>query len=191
MNQLKVLAETDGLTSLLNRRALDRIVERLGEENTPEDDHIALILMDIDHFKSINDNYGHPAGDRVLAQAAELLRGSVRTTDIVARFGGEEFAVLLPAGDLSVAISVARKVRIALQEHSFVTPAGEALKVTASFGVARGRRGPEEWHRLLAQADAALYQAKADGRNRVRFGLHSLGHITSATELEAIPTAAA
>ncbi|MDK1389532.1 GGDEF domain-containing protein [Sinorhizobium sp. 8-89] len=167
MNQLKAQAETDGLTALTNRRALDRIAQNETEGGFA-DKNVSLILIDIDHFKAVNDTHGHLAGDRALIQTAELLRSILRESDVVARFGGEEFAVLVPT-TLRGAISVARKIRIALQNHSFTTPDGLPLKLTASLGVAHGRRGVDEWQELVAAADEALYRAKADGRNRVRF----------------------
>ncbi|ACL57752.1 GGDEF domain-containing protein [Methylobacterium nodulans] len=165
-SELRVQAETDGLTGLLNRRMLDRLAQ---SPPGSADDKVCLILIDIDHFKAINDTYGHATGDRVLIQMAELLQSVLRASDVIARFGGEEFAVLVPGADLSGAITVARKVRIALQRARFTTPDGTPVRVTASFGVARGRRGQEAWPCLVELADEALYRAKSDGRNRVRF----------------------
>lgn len=121
-SELQVQADTDGLTALLNRRALDRYVQR-------ESNHAGcLILLDIDHFKSVNDTYGHPTGDRVLTQTAELLRSLLRTGDVAARFGGEEFAILIPGNDLPGAVEIARKLRLAIQmnEKSIARVAGPA-----------------------------------------------------------------
>ncbi|PKA44125.1 GGDEF domain-containing protein [Rhizobium sullae] len=171
--ELKVQAETDGLTALLNRRMLDRFAQSspIGERTN---DSMCLILMDIDHFKKVNDTYGHVTGDRVLIQTAELLRSQLRACDLIARFGGEEFAVLVSSNDLSGAVSIARKIRLAMQRETFTTPDGTPFRVTASFGVASGRRGERAWSELIELADTALYRAKSDGRNRVRFARNTL-----------------
>ncbi|MDX8457584.1 GGDEF domain-containing protein [Mesorhizobium humile] len=167
-HELRRQAETDGLTGLLNRRMLDRFARSpsLGEH---AGDALCLILMDIDHFKNVNDTFGHFTGDRVLIQIAELLRSHLRESDIIARFGGEEFAILISDVDLSGAISIAKKIRLAIQTDTFTTPDGTPFRVTASLGVARGRRGEVAWAELIERADTALYRAKSEGRNRVRF----------------------
>ncbi|WP_050424703.1 GGDEF domain-containing protein [Bradyrhizobium tropiciagri] len=166
-SELQAQADTDGLTALLNRRALDRYARRVAEAE-PAVDAACLILLDIDHFKSVNDTYGHPTGDRVLIQTAELLRSHLRASDLVARFGGEEFAILVPGNDLPGTVAIARKIRLAIQAERFTTPDGTPIHVTASFGVARGQRGERTWPELVELADEALYRAKSDGRNRVR-----------------------
>ncbi|MDH2386040.1 GGDEF domain-containing protein [Bradyrhizobium sp. CER78] len=166
-SELQAQADTDGLTALLNRRALDRYARRVADAE-PAVDAACLILLDIDHFKSVNDTYGHPTGDRVLIQTAELLRSHLRASDLVARFGGEEFAILVPGNDLPGTVAIARKIRLAIQTERFTTPDGTPVHVTASFGVARGQRGERTWPELVELADEALYQAKSDGRNRVR-----------------------
>ncbi|MGL4290648.1 MAG: GGDEF domain-containing protein, partial [Phreatobacter sp.] len=166
--QLKLLAETDGLTGLLNRGAL----ERIGETDTADQGltgDVCLILMDIDHFKQVNDQHGHLVGDHVLIEVASLVRSVVRQVDIVARFGGEEIAILVPGHDINAAIDLAKRMRLVLQQHEIVIPSGKHLSVTASFGVSRGRRGGQAWHQLIEAADDALYRAKSDGRNRVRW----------------------
>jgi diguanylate cyclase (GGDEF)-like protein len=174
MDQLKSQAEMDPLTLLSNRRALDLFVRDLWEDRVSADDNICLILMDIDRFKTINDTHGHLAGDRVLAGTADLLRTHMRSSDVIARFGGEEFAILLTEDNLSTAISVAEKLRSALQDHCFLTPTGDPLAVTASFGVATGHRRTDTWLALVDSADKALYQAKTNGRNCVCFSREKL-----------------
>ncbi len=159
--KLEALATTDGLTGLLNRRALESRGETLMADGVR-----FLILLDIDHFKSINDRYGHPFGDTVLRATADLMRRSMGTAVHLARFGGEEFAVLLERGSLAQAANAARKLKSAIANHALATPDGELLTVTASFGVAGGADLP--WSDMVAHADAALYRAKAAGRNRVR-----------------------
>jgi diguanylate cyclase (GGDEF)-like protein len=158
--QLEILAATDGLTGLLNRRALE------DQAATAADGARYLILLDIDHFKSINDRYGHPFGDTVLRAIADLMRHSAGQSGYLARFGGEEFAMLLESGSPAEAACMARKLRKAIENCVLAAPDGERLTVTASFGVAGG--ADLTWNDILVHADAALYRAKDAGRNRVR-----------------------
>lgn len=158
-------AVTDDLTDLANRRrfmdALRQEVARSGRLETP----LALVLFDLDHFKLINDRCGHQAGDDVLRSAADVIRERVRETDLAARIGGEEFAVILPGTGLGGAVSLAENLRRDISAG--VALPDEALTLTASFGVAEHRHG-EPAEALIGVADRALYQAKADGRNRVQ-----------------------
>ncbi|QCI67625.1 GGDEF domain-containing protein [Phreatobacter stygius] len=179
--QLKLLAETDGLTGLLNRGALERIGETDAAYQGLGGD-ICLILMDIDHFKQVNDRHGHLVGDQVLTDVAGLVRSVLRPGDIVARFGGEEIAILVAGDDIDAAAGLAKRMRLALQQHDIVVASGGRLAVTASFGVARGRRGKQAWHHLIEAADAALYRAKSDGRNRVRCAPRSLAVVPQAID---------
>ncbi|WP_195909642.1 GGDEF domain-containing protein [Rhizobium tubonense] len=166
--QLKNEAETDGLTGISNRRVLDFVGENgIGEAAAPS--ARCLILLDVDHFKAINDTHGHGVGDLVLKEVASLVRSIVPPRAIVARFGGEEFAVLIDGADLGRAVTLGREIRLALQQHRMVTAKGTQINVTASFGVATGLGGLDGWNRLIEEADLALYRAKSDGRNRVRF----------------------
>lgn len=165
-SELRQQAETDGLTGVLNRRTLDYIAQN-GGVGLPTDDALALIMIDIDHFKSINDSHGHLAGDRVLIETARLLKREAPIDCVVSRFGGEEFALLLSHADLNQAGRLAETIRSKLQDHRFALSDGHQIAVTASFGVACGRRGPRDWRQLVERADKALYRAKSDGRNRV------------------------
>lgn len=164
--QLKQLAETDGLTGLMNRRLLDRI-----GDGAVEFDHlpraVSVILMDLDRFKSINDTYGHTSGDLVLRHAARLAQRVCRKTDLVARYGGEEIAILIFDQDPWVAGHVAERIRSELESTPVRLEDGRLLTVTASFGVAHGRRGGKQWLDVLNGADEALYRAKGKGRNCV------------------------
>lgn len=165
--KLKHQAETDGLTGLMNRRALDMI----GESHTSSQvmaDGACLIMMDLDHFKSINDRYGHLEGDLVLQESVRLVRPMLGPNDIFARFGGEEFVILVPGCNLDEANALAARIRGALEAHAFVLSDGAPLTVTASFGVAKGKLGQLAWRWLVEAADTALYRAKSDGRNCVR-----------------------
>ena len=156
----------DGLTGLANRRlceaALEKEIARAKRFREP----LALIVADLDDFKSVNDRHGHPTGDEVLREFAATLRESVRESDLAARWGGEEFVVVLPGTDLAGGVKLAERVREALERRPIVAPNGEQLSVTASFGVA-AFDGEARAAGLLAEADTALYRAKRDGKDRV------------------------
>lgn len=177
--RLKRQAETDGLTGLLNRRALERIGQG-DPEFADMPDEIGLILMDVDHFKAINDRHGHPAGDQVLREIASLTLETIRESDLAARYGGEEIALILPGTNLETLVEIAERLRSGLERRRIEIGDGERIAVTASLGVASGRRGPEAWEELLSAADAALYRAKAEGRNRVRTTADPGGTVTAA-----------
>lgn len=152
-------ANKDSLTGLANRRHLGQFMSAL-EKGT-----VALLMVDIDHFKLVNDRYGHMTGDKVLTDAAALLATHVRSTDIAARFGGEEFCVVLPGASHDQAYTKAEALRSSIAEHRFHTDDGY-VSITASIGVAIRRRGESIPH-WTKRADTALYKAKQDGRNRV------------------------
>ncbi len=158
-------ASTDPLTGCANRRAFAVHVAEALAQSARKSEPVSVVLLDIDRFKSVNDTYGHAAGDAVIRHVADVLRDGVRTSDIVARLGGEEFCVLLPGADARFAESLATRLRVGLQE-----PAAHAdhagLRVTASFGVAQARPN-EAWDALFARADRALYEAKGAGRDCV------------------------
>lgn len=157
------LAVTDSLTGLYNRRYLDRVLENELKRCARYQRGVALIMLDIDHFKAYNDAYGHPAGDEVMREVATILGKSTRALDIVTRYGGEEFAIVLPETEGPGAYAAAQKVRAAIEAHQFPNE-----HLTASLGVACCRApvasSPDE---LIAMADKALYKAKQSGRNRV------------------------
>ena len=160
------LALTDELTGLPNRRAvlqrLSEEMERTGREGRP----LSVILVDLDQFKRVNDSFGHGAGDEVLVEFARRLRGKVRSYDVVARIGGDEFLVLLPGVPQHDAIRVAERLRDAVASAPFGAESGRAHRVTASFGVAPVMARSSEGN-LLASADRALYVAKNNGGNQV------------------------
>ena len=166
--QLEELSVTDMLTGLANRRRLmarlEEEVQRSRRHNTP----LAVVMIDIDHFKQVNDTHGHAMGDQVLRNIGALLKTSLRNTDLAARYGGEELTLVLPHTDLEKAVQVAEKLRekFAQFEHQLD---GATLQKTASMGVA-AREGSDQApaaEDLLKQADEALYRAKQSGRNRV------------------------
>ena len=123
-------------------------------------------MLDVDHFKQVNDRHGHPAGDVVLKSVAELLRGRFRGTDALARYGGEEFMVLMPATGVQQAQEVLEQVRQALQDLPIALDSGETLRCTISIGVAQHQPG-QTLNELISLADQMLYRAKQTGRNRV------------------------
>ncbi|WP_457582552.1 GGDEF domain-containing protein [Ensifer canadensis] len=162
MDDLRRERDVDPLTGVFNRRGLqERVAGLFRSAGAP----LSLILCDIDHFKSINDAHGHAAGDRVLTTFAGLLRESVRDADIVARIGGEEFAILLPALDVDAAMAVAESIRERLAMHRFPV-LGATESVTATFGLAQ-RHSSERFEALSVRTDARLYRAKREGRDRV------------------------
>ncbi len=162
-------ATKDGLTGVLNRKSF---LHRLQEEFSATRRHkleAAVALLDVDHFKSINDTYGHPAGDAVLIQLAERVGSSLRAEDILARYGGEEFIVLLRHTPVSGAMTVADRVREQVAAIPFVvpTPDGDrAITVTVSIGLAK-LETDSHWEAAIKKADEALYTSKSEGRNRV------------------------
>ncbi|MCX7319769.1 MAG: GGDEF domain-containing protein [Hyphomicrobiales bacterium] len=159
-NRHKSDAMTDPLTGLLNRRALFEDRSQAVVQNA------AVLLMDLDHFKAINDKFGHAGGDRVLRVFAEVIFSNIRAHDVAARLGGEEFCILLSSSGPKSAASVAERIRATLEGLAFQAPEG-TIKATVSIGVAIRSSAPETLQTLLNRADAALYRAKADGRNRV------------------------
>lgn len=159
--QWKTSALTDSLTTLPNRRAFERRIARLRSGSA----EAALMILDLDHFKVVNDNHGHGAGDHVLQQVSLVLRSSMRDHDMLSRLGGEELAVLLPETGAVQAMEIAERLRQKIENLS-ITWEGRPIAITASFGVAVAPDGVAS-PKLFAQADAALYAAKRGGRNRV------------------------
>ncbi len=168
--RLEQLALTDPLTQLLNRRALTERITAEMERALRYDSTLALLMIDLDHFKRVNDTYGHLVGDDVLRDVGQLLSDTIRENDIVARYGGEEFLVLLPETDEDGAEMFANRIRDAIERYLFAGESlAEPLRLTGSVGVAVYPAARiESVEDLFARADAALYRAKADGRNRVR-----------------------
>jgi diguanylate cyclase (GGDEF)-like protein len=152
-------AEQDSLTNLANRRAMERFCATLRPT-----EQICLVLVDVDHFKDVNDRHGHLVGDVVLREVAAVLSGSVRAMDRVARWGGEEFLIALPGGSAALGAEAASRLRRRIEEHSWSEHA-PGLRLTVSAGVSAGRAG--EFDTVLSRADAAVYAAKRAGRNRV------------------------
>jgi diguanylate cyclase (GGDEF)-like protein/PAS domain S-box-containing protein len=157
----------DALTGLFNRRYLEEILEREVRRATRSEQPVGVIMLDLDHFKNFNDTYGHEAGDAVLREAAAFLRRSVRAEDIVCRFGGEEFVIILPLADANATQGRAERIRSKLHELTVLHQGKSVGAVTVSVGVAALPAHGESSKALLEAADAALYRAKREGRDRV------------------------
>ncbi|MFB9884998.1 DUF484 family protein [Balneatrix alpica] len=176
---LRQLSLRDALTQLWNRRYFDKALKEGLERACQGSYPLSCLLVDIDHFKRINDTYGHPAGDKALTQVAEVLRSQVRQTDIIARYGGEEFAVLLPGCDHEQALRIAESMRQQTGKKVLKNSQGQSFTLTLSLGLTTytphgGQRpAPSLATQILLEADNALYQAKRNGRNQVVFSERS------------------
>ena len=164
-DQTERLATTDGLTGLLNHRAFQGRAEEALAQARRYGRACAVLLTDVDHFKAVNDTYGHPVGDLVLKGIAQILREKARDTDLVARYGGEEFALIMPETDGKGALVIAERIREAVQARVFQTELG-ALRVTLSLGIASAPADGSAKQGLIGLADQCLYFAKRHGRNR-------------------------
>jgi len=165
--KLERLATFDSLTGLYNRRAiLSKLYELINLANRYKED-FSLSMLDIDHFKRVNDSYGHLTGDEVLEKIATSIRRNVRDTDIVGRYGGEEFIIILPKTNLSSSWCVAERLRTIIEKAEMKDSAGNLFAITVSQGLAGWERG-EDATSLISRADEALYKAKEKGRNRVQ-----------------------
>ncbi len=160
------LASVDGLTGLFNRRHFLELAEIEWSRSDRYERPLALMMIDIDRFKSINDHFGHDVGDRVIEHVASICREGKRASDIVARIGGEEFVILLPETPIESAVLVAERLRRRIAESPLLDAAAR-VALTVSIGVAQAGRGTETIEALMKHADAALYRAKNTGRDRV------------------------
>lgn len=161
------LAMRDGLTKLLNHRTfyelLEKEVARAQRYNKP----LAMLMLDIDHFKRVNDNYGHVAGDMILAGLSGVVSSQVRNVDSACRYGGEEISVILPETGMDTAAQVAERIRLAIEGYRFDIGEGNSIDITVSIGVSSLPPKETSVAKLVAVADKALYKAKEGGRNRV------------------------
>lgn len=161
-------AITDGLTGLHNRRYMESHLSTLVEQAAARGKPLAVLVLDIDYFKSINDTYGHDAGDDVLREFAIRVRKSIRGIDLACRYGGEEFVIVMPETDMAVATTVAERLRRRIALEPFPVEQGKrAIEVTISIGIAALEKADDNATNILKRADQALYRAKRDGRNRV------------------------
>jgi diguanylate cyclase (GGDEF)-like protein/PAS domain S-box-containing protein len=165
-SELRRIADADTMTGVMNRRSFMERCEKAASVARTRQHVLSVIVLDIDHFKTVNDTYGHAAGDAVIVAMVERLSSNVRASDMLARVGGEEFSICLPKADTNAAIRVAEDLRRRVCSEPIPLPEGMSITITASFGVATLRAG-ETIHDLIARADRALYVAKQTGRNRV------------------------
>jgi len=161
--QLEEMAYTDSLTGIYNRLHFNHLLDSEVDKAKRYGEQLSIIFFDIDHFKMINDTYGHPAGDAVLKEIARIISDANRCSDIFARYGGEEFIILTTFTDIKGAMEHAQRLRHDVEQHAF-----SIGQVTASFGVTGFNPSSDSQKSLLERADRALYQAKSDGRNCVR-----------------------
>jgi two-component system, cell cycle response regulator len=165
--KLRKLSITDGLTGLFNHRHMHEQLHEEFERSRRSEDPIAVLMMDLDRFKQVNDTYGHPTGDVILYETARILRDSAREIDMIGRYGGEEFMAILPGTDESEAARFAERVRQRVADHVYRDESTE-VQMTTSAGVASypgaSVDAPDD---LIKFADQALYQAKESGRNRI------------------------
>jgi two-component system cell cycle response regulator len=161
------LAVTDALTGLYNRRYLETHLGHLVEHSINRGKALSVLTLDVDHFKSINDNHGHDAGDRVLQELCNRIRANIRNVDLACRTGGEEFVIVLPGTELAVAEKIAERLRKSVAGKRFNPGVEGGLDITVSVGIATLRGIDDRVEDILKRADQALYRAKRDGRNRV------------------------
>ena len=176
--KLKDMSLQDALTGLRNRRFLlefmgpeSELVLRSWQPGSPVQQSLDILMLDLDHFKQVNDTYGHPAGDAVLKQLATLLAGALRRQDLLIRWGGEEFVIVARGADRGYALTLAERIREKVGAHTFLLPDGTELKLTCSLGYSLypfspGHARRLSWEQVLSLADACLYRAKTLGRNR-------------------------
>jgi diguanylate cyclase (GGDEF)-like protein len=164
---LELASNSDPMTGVSNRRHFMPLLRQEIARGSRLNHRVSLLMLDIDHFKKVNDTYGHPTGDLVICALADICRKASREIDVVARLGGEEFAILLPETDLKVAMTVAERVRAAVENTSVNCAGDTKLHFTVSIGVAEQPQNDKSEETLIGIADAALYQAKISGRNRV------------------------
>lgn len=167
LQALELQVMRDPLTGLYNKRYFDRVLETEMERARRSQQPLSIILLDLDHFKSINDRFGHLAGDHVLHAAAQLLKAELRMTDVPCRYGGEEFVIILPTTPVTTAVQVAERLRSALKRAPIDTDKG-GVRLTASLGVAAFHPDQKTTAAsLIERADEKLYEAKRSGRDRV------------------------
>ena len=163
------------LTGLLNRRSIMEILEMEVARTMRHGPPLTIVILDLDHFKRINDTWGHPTGDLVLKEAGRVLTASIRKCDMVGRYGGEEFMIMLPDTTQAGAAIMMERCRATLAETTIVADNGETIRISGSFGLANNEKQLSlSSEAMIKLADEALYRAKAEGRNRLELALPSV-----------------
>ena len=170
--KLEEMSVTDDLTRLYNSRYLNHFLAQEVKRSKRYGYSVSLLFLDLDGFKSVNDRHGHLAGSRTLAEVGRVIRGMVRETDIVSRYGGDEFTVVLPQTGVEGATVIAEKVRAALAEHVFLESIGHAVRLTASIGIACYPEHGDSRETLIGHADRAMYRVKERGKNGIELAFH-------------------
>ena len=172
--EMELIAQAifDPLTNIYNRRGIETMVNREISNVIRNDHSISLVFVDVDNFKLFNDEFGHNFGDRVLQEFALALKSQLRQHDILGRFGGEEFLIVLPETNLKDAVEVAERIRKFIAENELDID-GRMIRMTASFGISTCDKCEPHWDHLLDEADMLMYQAKAKGKNRVEYILEA------------------
>jgi diguanylate cyclase (GGDEF)-like protein len=168
LKRAEALSVTDDLTSLYNSRYLNQVLRRESKRASRNGRPLSLLFIDLDGFKAVNDAHGHLCGSRALVEAAAIIRTSARETDVVARFGGDEFALILPDTGAEGALAVGERIRERLAAHAFLAVDGLDIHLTASVGVATQPEAANSSQDLMRAADAAMYQVKDRGKNGIR-----------------------
>lgn len=165
LEQLREIVQTDQMTGAFNRRGLDEIFKREAARADRNAQSLGVVLVDLDNFKQINDNFGHQYGDSVLISLVAVAKETLRPTDIVARFGGEEFVILLPDVEMEEALTIIHRLQTNLAKNNFLQKDSQFMSITFSAGIALRSFG-EHQNSVINRADKALYQAKRTGKNR-------------------------
>jgi diguanylate cyclase (GGDEF)-like protein len=166
LKELALISRIDGLTQIFNRRHWQESLEQEYAKARRHNKNLSLIMLDLDHFKKLNDTYGHQGGDKVLIDVTQTIKSLLRIEDVFGRYGGEEFAIVLPETDLNGALDLAKRICETVAKTS-ISFQENTIQISISVGVSQLRSGDTSYEKLISNADEALYQAKANGRNQV------------------------